>query len=135
MSDPEQIRNVLNRHPDVTTIEDALDRCKAEGVDAGFWSVYFAARDAGRRLTRRPPQSFGEADLRDLALIFFGLHKGAKQALATLDELKGMNEAGTRIDWQSEKTSTAHGWQLTVAQELADFAGGIPQAQQLVSTL
>ena len=135
MADPEQIRAVLSRHPEVTTIEDALDRCKAEGVKAGFWSVYFAARDAGRKLNRRPPEPFGEADLRDLALIFFGLHKGMKQALATLDKLQELNDAGTRIDWQSEKTSTAYGWELSVAQELADHAGGISQARRVVTRL
>ncbi len=135
MADLEQIRAVLSQFPEVTTIEDALDRCKEKGVEAGFWSVYFAARDAGRKLIRRPPKSFGEDDIRDLALIFFGLHKGMEQALATLDKLQEMNEAGERIDWQSEKTSTTYGWELSVAQELVDHAGGISQARRVVTRL
>ncbi|MCX7419417.1 MAG: hypothetical protein NT013_07745 [Planctomycetia bacterium] len=131
----EKIRSVLSRHPAVTTIEDALDCCKVEGIEATFWSVYFVARDAGRKLTRRPPEPFGEDDLRELALILVGLHKDKKQALATLNKLQEMNDAGTRIDWPSEKTSAAHGWELSVAQELADYAGGIPQARQIVNSL
>lgn len=135
MADTEQIRAFLNRCPEVTTIEDALACCKANGVDAGYWSIYFAARDAGRKLTRRPPESPVETDLRDLALIFFGLHRGVKQALGTLDKLQAMNDVGTLIEWQSEKTSTAHGWELSIAQELADQAGGISQARRLVMQL
>ncbi len=135
MLDPEQIVAVLNQHPEITTIEDAIENCKADGVEAGFWSVYFAARDIGRELNRRPPAQFNESDLRDLALIFFGLHKGRKHALATLNKLHEMNDSGTRVDWQSEKSSTSYGWEFSVGQELADLSGGIPRARMIVNKL
>lgn len=135
MPDSEQIRGVLGQHPELTTVEDVIDRCQAEGIEVGFWSVYFAARDAGRKLTRRESKPSSASELRDLALIFFGLHKGMKQALETFDKLEDMNKVGTRVDWEREIASTQYGWELSVAQELADRAGSILQARQLLRKL
>lgn len=135
MTDREQIRAVLIRNPEVTTIEEALDRCEKQGVKAGVWSVNFAALDLGRKLTRRPPAAFGEDDLCDLARTLLGLHQDLKETFATLDKLQEMNDAGTRIDWPTETKDTTYGWELSVAQELADYAGGIPQARQVFARL
>ena len=136
MADSEKIRGVLDQHPELMTVEDVIDRCEAEGIEAGFWSVYFAARDAGRKLSRREPKPPSDSELRDLALIFFGWHNGGmKQALQTIDTLEKMNKVGTRVDWERESASTNYGWELSVAQELADRAGGILQARRVLRQL
>lgn len=135
MDESEQIRALLKEHPDLTTVEDVLDKCKEQGIEAGLWTVYFLAKDSGRRLSRRPLKSDDGQDLRELALILLGLHKGMGQAFETLDNLQPMNEAGTRVPWERESTETQYGWELSVAQEFVDRAGSFAMARHVLRSL
>ncbi len=131
----DQIRVVLSRQPELSTIEDAVDYCKSNGIEARFWSVYFAARSLGRKLVPRSPKPFGESDLRDLALSFFAMHKCMNEAVVTLDELQMLNNSGILIDWQQETASAKYGWELSIAQEFVHYTGSIAQARLILSSL
>lgn len=132
MVNPDQILAILNHHPELTIIEDVLKHCKIEGVEAGFWLIYFVARGANRPLMPRLPEPFSESDLYDMASSYLRLLEGVKQALETFDKLERMNNTGTRIDWEKDGTSPKYGWELSVAQELVELAGGFPEARSLI---
>jgi hypothetical protein len=128
MADVEQILEMLRQNPEINVIEGILDKCRESGVEANLWSVHFAAKRIGRSLERGTPIASGGSELRELAQTFLGLHNGTSQAEETLRRLREMNDAGTKVNWQAEKTSTEYGWELSAGQELVDRCGGFDEA-------